>query len=102
LLNAAAGRSFDAADALGVGERILNLKRALNIRLGYTSQGERLPRLLRQSLPQDGTEGFVPDETLLLSEYYQARDWDRATGRPSKRKLESLGLGEMAADLWAG
>jgi aldehyde:ferredoxin oxidoreductase len=102
LLNAATGRTLDAAAALEVGERIFNLKRALNIRLGYTPQGERLPRLLRQPLPQGGTEGFVPDETRLLSEYYQARDWDPATARPSKRKLESLDLPEVAADLWAG
>ena len=100
LLNAATGRSLDTAAALEVGERIFNLKRALNIRLGYTPEGERLPKLLRQSLPEGGTEGFVADETLLLSEYYRARDWDPATSKPSKRKLESLGLAEIAADLW--
>jgi aldehyde:ferredoxin oxidoreductase len=99
LLNAATGRSLDAAGALEVGERIFNLKRALNVRLGYTREGERLPRLLRQSLSEGGTEGFVPDEELLLSEYYQTRDWDAATGKPSKRKLEALGLAEIAADL---
>jgi aldehyde:ferredoxin oxidoreductase len=100
LLNAATGRSLDAAGALKVGERIFNLKRALNIRLGYTRQGERLPKLLRQPLAEGGTEGFVPDETLLLREYYEARDWDLVTGKPSKPRLESLGLAEVAADLW--
>jgi aldehyde:ferredoxin oxidoreductase len=102
LLNAATGRSLDAAGALETGERILNLKRALNVRLGYTREGERLPKLLRQPMSEGGTEGFVPDETLLLREYYEARDWDPATGKPSKRKLESLGLSEVVADLWAG
>ncbi len=102
LLNAATGRSLDADGALEVGERIFNLKRALNVRLGYTPQGERLPRLLRQPLAEGGTEGFVPDEALLLREYYQARDWQPTTGKPTRHKLEALGLPEVAADLWAG
>jgi len=100
LLNAATGRSLDAAGALEVGERIFNLKRALNLRLGYTREGERLPRLLRQPLAEGGTEGFVPDETLLLREYYEARGWDLPTGKPSRHKLESLGLEKAAAELW--
>lgn len=101
LLNAATGRSLDAGGALEVGERIFNLKRALNVRLGYTPQGERLPRLMRQSLSEGGSEGFVPDEKLLRHEYYETRDWDPASGKPSERKLEALGLAELAADLWA-
>ncbi len=100
LLNAATGRGLDDAGALEIGERIFNLKRALNIRLGYTREGERLPKLLRQPLAEGGTEGFVPDEELLLSEYYRARDWDPATGKPSKRKLESLKLAQVATHLW--
>jgi aldehyde:ferredoxin oxidoreductase len=97
LLNAATGRNLDVAGALEIGERIFNLKRALNIQLGYTREGERLPKLLRQSLSEGGTGGFVPDEALLLREYYQARDWDLTTGKPSKHKLESLGLAEIAS-----
>jgi len=102
LLNAATGRDLDAAGALEAGERIFNLKRALNIRLGYTPEGERLPKLLQQPLSEGGTEGFVPDEALLRREYYTARDWDPATGKPLRRKLESLGLTKIAADLWTG
>jgi aldehyde:ferredoxin oxidoreductase len=100
LLNAATGRDLDAEGALEIGERIFSLKRALNIRLGYTREGERLPNLLRRSLSEGGTEGFVPDEELLLREYYEARDWDLASGKPSKPKLEALGLPEAMADLW--
>ena len=100
LLNAATGRSLDAAGALEVGERIFSLKRALNIRLGYTPAGERLPRFLQQPLTEGGTEGFVPDEALLLREYYAYRDWDPASGKPRRGKLESLGLRDVAQDLW--
>lgn len=100
-LNVATGRHLDSAGALEIGERIFNLKRALNVRLGYTREGERLPKLLRQPLTEGGTEGFVPNEAVLLREYYEARDWDPTTGKPSKRKLEALGLAEVAADIEA-
>jgi aldehyde:ferredoxin oxidoreductase len=42
----------------------------------------------------------VPDVELMLREYYEARDWDLATGRPSREKLLSLDLEAMAGDLW--
>jgi aldehyde:ferredoxin oxidoreductase len=92
LLNAATGRDLNTSDALLLGERIFTLKRLLNLCLGYTPAGERLPRLLRRALAGGGTGGFVPDQDLLLDEYYAARDWDRATGWPSPHKLERLGL----------
>ncbi len=100
LLNAATGRDFSPEEALTAGERIFNLQRALNIRLGYTPAGERLPKLLRQPLSEGGTEGFVPDEKLLRREYYQARQWDSESGKPTREKLSALGLPEIADDLY--
>ena len=100
LLNAATGWDLDAERTLEIGERILNLKRAYNLRLGYSPEGERLPRLLRRALAVGGTEGFVPDEETLLGEYYQVRDWERSTGRPSRQRLVALGLDDVADDLY--
>jgi aldehyde:ferredoxin oxidoreductase len=37
----------------------------------------------------------------LLEEYYAVREWDWETGRPSRQKLVSLGLPEIAEELWA-
>jgi len=34
-----------------------------------------------------------------LNEYYEERGWDAKTGRPTKRKLLSLGLESVAKDL---
>jgi len=99
LLNAATGRDFGPEETLAAGERIFNLQRALNIRLGYTPAGERLPKLLRQPLSEGGTEGFVPDENLLRREYYQTRQWDLKSGKPARAKLLALGLPEIAEDL---
>jgi len=38
----------------------------------------------------------------MLREYYQARGWDWDTGKPSREKLEELGLGWVVEDLWEG
>jgi len=36
----------------------------------------------------------------LLSDYYEARQWDRTTGKPTKQKLVQLGLNEVVAELY--
>ena len=100
LLAAATGWEVTPDDILLVGERIWNLKRAFNHRLGLTRAHDRLPKLLLQPLAEGGTQGHVPDLELMLREYYQARDWDWETGKPSRGKLEELGLGWVAEDLW--
>jgi aldehyde:ferredoxin oxidoreductase len=97
LLNAATGRAWDIAEALRAGSRIWNLKRAFNCRLGLTREGERLPKLLRQPLPDGPTEGYVPDLEAMLAEYYEVRGWDLRSGKPTRQVLEQLGLG-FAAD----
>ena len=47
-----------------------------------------------------GSEGFTPDIQGMLYAYYEARGWDQASGRPTRPKLDSLGLGGVADDLW--
>jgi aldehyde:ferredoxin oxidoreductase len=37
----------------------------------------------------------------MLPEYYALRDWDSTTGKPSKKRLESLGMSEIAASIGA-
>jgi aldehyde:ferredoxin oxidoreductase len=78
----------------------LNLKRALNLRWGLKPSDERLPGLFRQPLEEGGTAGYVPDGERLLADYYEARQWDRATGKPHKQKLLQLGLDEVVDELY--
>lgn len=99
LLNAVTGRQETLESLLHIGERIWNLKRAYNNRLGLTRADDKLPKLLLQPLAEGGTQGHVPDLELMLQEYYEVRDWDPETGKPSREKLEELGLGWMAEDL---
>lgn len=80
-------------ELLRSGERAWNLKRAYNNRLGLGRANDKLPRLLLEPLEDGGQAGHVPDMERLLSDYYAARGWNPATGRPLPEKLAALGLG---------
>lgn len=95
LLSSATGREISIDDAMAAGERIWNLKRALNIRLGQTRKDDRLPKPLLVPLKEGGTEGHVPNLDAMLAEYYQARGWNPKTGEPKKEKMLALGLGDI-------
>ncbi len=100
LINAACGLDWSVEDMLTFGERSWNLKRAINNRLGLTSQNDILPKALLTPLTDGGSAGFAPDLTAMLSAYYQARGWDPVSGKPTREKLIQVGLEDVAADLW--
>jgi aldehyde:ferredoxin oxidoreductase len=99
LLSAATGLSSDLVSWQRTGERIFTLKRALNNRLGVCRGNDRLPQGL--FIPkQDGSAGRTPRMEQLLADYYAVRQWDWETGKPRREKLISLGLADVAEDLW--
>ena len=101
LLSAATGWSSDIVWWQRTGERIWNLKRAFNNRLGVCRGNDRIPE--RMLIPMsNGSRGRTPRMEMLLEEYYAWREWDWKTGRPSRDKLISLGLPEIAEELWDG
>jgi aldehyde:ferredoxin oxidoreductase len=83
------------------GERIFQLQRALSCKLGITSKDDVLPEFIARPIPEGGTEGHVPNMEKMLPEYYALRDWDSTTGKPSKKRLESLGMPEIASSISA-
>jgi aldehyde:ferredoxin oxidoreductase len=92
LANVALGWDQSTEDLLRVGERLFNLKRLINLRLGSTAADDTLPRrLLAEPRPSGGAKGVLPDLDLMLSDYYQARGWT-SEGLPSSDKLAELGL----------
>ena len=101
LYNAAVGLDWDIDTLMQAGARIWNLKRVINHQLGLTRQDDALPKLLREPLSEGPIAGRVPDFDLLMREYYAARGWDPATGRPTRATLDALGLG-FAADALDG
>jgi aldehyde:ferredoxin oxidoreductase len=100
MLGAATAWDVSLDSLLQTGERILNLKRLLNLRWGLKTEEEKLPGILLKPLEEGGTAGYVPDVEMLLTDYYEARQWDRKSGRPSPEKLEELELGGLADELY--
>ena len=92
LVNAALGWEWSADDLLRTGERLCNLKRLINLRLGMTRADDILPpRLLAEPRPSGGAEGVLPDLESMLEEYYDLRGWT-PDGVPSPERLAEVGL----------
>ena len=101
MINASTGWDVDLDQLLKSGERIFQLQRALSCKLGISAKDDVLPELTTRPIQEGGTEGHVPNMDKMLPEYYALRDWDKATGKPSKKRLESLGMSEIAASIGA-
>lgn len=99
-LAAITGNPCSTMDLLTFGERSLNLKRAINNKLGITRKDDKLPRIVRQALKEGATAGIEPNMDLMLKEFYEVSNWDWETGKPAREKLIELGLNQAAKDLW--
>jgi aldehyde:ferredoxin oxidoreductase len=97
MINASTGWDTDMDQLLKAGERIFQLQRALSCKLGITAKDDVMPELAMKPIPEGGTEGHVPNMEKMLPEYYALRAWDTTSGKPSKKRLESLGMPEIAA-----
>jgi aldehyde:ferredoxin oxidoreductase len=86
-----------------VGERIANLRMAFNIREGDIPTKRRIPARLWGSTPLEaGPHKDVQlDIKTLEQDFLAACDWSPETAAPSKKKLESLGLGDVATAIGA-
>jgi aldehyde:ferredoxin oxidoreductase len=101
MVKALTGRDIDLDQLLKSGERIFQLQRALSCKLGISSKDDVLPDMIMKPIQEGGTEGHVPNLDKMLSEYYAIRDWNKATGKPSRKRLESLGMPEIADSISA-
>ncbi|MBN1376224.1 MAG: aldehyde ferredoxin oxidoreductase C-terminal domain-containing protein, partial [Dehalococcoidia bacterium] len=96
MINASTGWGIDQDAMLKAGERIFQLMRAMTCKLGVNPADDKLPEIAVRSIPNSGQEGNVPAMDKMLPEYYNMRDWDTSSGKPSKARLEKLGAGELA------
>jgi aldehyde:ferredoxin oxidoreductase len=91
-LRAITGWDVDNEEMLAIGERIYNLKRMFNVRLGVSRKDDSVPtRLLVHRLAEGGTAGKLPPLGEMLADYYAARGWT-PEGIPATEKLQGLGL----------
>ncbi len=90
---AVTGAEIDTEQLLKAGERINNLERLLNLKLGLTPLQDTLPdRFIEEPLPEGPSRGEVIRISELVREYYHLREWNPVTGRPSDKKLQELSL----------
>ncbi len=97
VLQATTGEAWTPEQVAQAGERITNLQRVYSLKCGITGADDKLPKRLLQPTAEGGQEGHVPDIALQLREYYEVRGWDEK-GRPTKQKLEELGLLDIVGE----
>lgn len=94
VVNAVTGWNWTRDDFFKAGERIFNLKRLINNRLGISRKDDTLPpRYL--TLKKGGGTDKVPPLNVMLTEYYDLRGWDEF-GIPKKDTVRRLELEQYA------
>ncbi|HEY80752.1 MAG TPA: aldehyde ferredoxin oxidoreductase family protein [Caldilineae bacterium] len=92
IVNAAMDWEWTPEDVIRMGEKLFQLKRVINNRLGVTARDDTLPkRLLKDARPDGSAGGNLPNLELMLPIYYELRGWDEE-GRPTPERLHALGL----------
>lgn len=91
MVSAGTGLEMSGKDLLKVGARIWNLERIFNMREGFTSEDDMLPKRFSEPLPEGGSRNRVSHAGELLPEYYRLRGWDK-DGRPTDETRASLSL----------
>ncbi len=98
MVRAVTGWNVNLWELMKAGERSLNMMRAFNAREGFTSVEDRLPPKLFQPLTGGRSDSLaVAEEEMAaaLPTYYAMCGWD-AEGRPTRAKLEELGIAWVA------
>ena len=101
--NAVTGWDMDLDEMMQIGERISNMRMAYEVREGENPRMRPVPTRV-SGVTNEGTtagplEGVKLDTELLETDYLKACDWDLDTCKPSRAKLESLGLHREAVAL---
>jgi len=93
-------RSID--ELLKAGERIANIRHVFNLREGIDPLEIYVhPRIIGDPPQKEGPLAGIRAD-IEAQNYWAlgALDWDRVTTKPSKKKLEELGLDDIAEELW--
>ncbi|WP_322797102.1 aldehyde ferredoxin oxidoreductase family protein [Tepidiforma sp.] len=101
--NAVTGWDMDLDEMMQIGERIANLRMAYEVREGGNPRKRAVPTRVTgettEATHAGPLQGIKLDTETLETEFLKACDWDLETCKPSKAKLESLGLADVAAAL---
>ena len=101
-MDAATGWYGSIDDLVSVGERILYMRQAFNIREVMNTTRFKIPGRMIGNPPFE--KGPLTDVSLdraeLLKPYLSAIGWDKNTAKPKRDKLLELGLDDLARQLW--
>lgn len=86
------GWNLTEHELMKVGERVYNIKRLFNNRLGVSRKDDAIPpRIATLARKEGGAAGQLPFLNKMLPEYYEIRGWDEF-GIPAPEKIKELGL----------
>ncbi len=94
-LSGVTGVEFTRHDILNVGARAQTLSRLFNLREGFTSDDDKLPKRVMKAFKEGPLAGIeITDEAFewAKSRYYELMGWDVETGVPGEGCLKELGL----------
>ncbi|MCX8124842.1 MAG: aldehyde ferredoxin oxidoreductase family protein [Spirochaetes bacterium] len=96
-INAVTGWDLPADEYLTIGERILNVRKAFNVREGiYVKNTLIAPRAQGNPPLHEGPlKGVTIPLQELLNQFFTITGWDSTTGGPTESKLEELGIKEL-------
>jgi len=94
-LNAVTGWDLSADEYLKIGERILNIRKAFNVREGITPEDQRLHdrAVGKPALTKGPLKGVTLDMDSLQKDFFDIVGWDPAMGGPTPEKMKELGIG---------
>lgn len=92
---AVTGMDIDVDYLNKAAERIINLERMYNVKLGLDRKDDSLPkRFIEEPMPSGPSKGQKVELDALLDQYYDVMNWD-SNGIPTKEKLAELDLLEL-------
>ncbi|MCL0065507.1 aldehyde ferredoxin oxidoreductase family protein [Dehalococcoidia bacterium] len=92
-------KDYSMEELMESGERLFNLKRMYNVRLGISRKDDTLPPRLGVWSRKDGfSQGSLTNLGKMLDEYYILRGWNEY-GLPTEKKLGQLGLSFLVEKL---
>jgi aldehyde:ferredoxin oxidoreductase len=91
-VNAVTGWNMPMDEFLKIGERLSTLKRAVNIKWGFSRKDDKLPEVMFMPAKKGCRAGKIPTPIEPAIEgYYKLRGWD-SDGKPTPETMKKLGL----------
>ena len=96
-LNAVTGWDLSADEYLEIGERILNLRKAFNVREGAITDDQSIhPRALgKPPLSKGPLKNVTIDMETLQKKYFEIVGWDYPGGNPTQAKMKELNIASL-------